>query len=290
MKTSFIGTGVALVTPFLADGQIDEAGFCNLLAFTQDHVNYWVVQGTTGESPTVSKNEKKRLLELAKQNNPKNLPIVYGLGGNNTQEVINNIKETNLEGVSGILSVTPYYNKPSQDGLYRHYLAIADASPVPIILYNVPSRTAVNMTAETTLKLAQHPNIVAIKDATTDLEQFIRIARDIPKDFLLLSGDDMQTVPMIAIGAKGVISVLANLVPQTFCQMINKALEGDYNGASQLLYKLLELNILMYKEGNPVGVKQGLALKGVCGSDVRLPVIKASESLKQAIEIALKGL
>ncbi|MDQ2656524.1 MAG: 4-hydroxy-tetrahydrodipicolinate synthase, partial [Bacteroidota bacterium] len=210
------GTGVALVTPFTDKEEVDYRSLRKLLNHTAKGVDYYVVMGTTGESATLSGDEKKAILQFVKDNNTKKLPIVYGIGGNNTREVLEIIHQTDLSGVAALLSVSPYYNKPSQEGIVRHFTAIADASPVPVILYNIPGRTSSNMTAETTLRLAQHPNIIGTKEASGNLEQCMRIARDKPKDFMLVSGDDMFTVAFYAIGARGVISVLANAFPATF--------------------------------------------------------------------------
>lgn len=282
------GVGVALVTPFTEDYQLDLASFEKLLAHTTAiGVDYWVIQGTTGESPTTTAKEKKVLLEFAKQNNPKNLPIVYGIGGNNTENLLQIIQETDFSGITAILSASPYYNKPSQAGIVAHYEKLAEASPVPIILYNVPGRTASNLTAETTLKLAQHPNIVGIKEASGNLLQCMEIARQKPQDFLLISGDDMLTVPMISFGAVGVISVMANAL-KAFNDMTHYALTGDFAKATEKMFEILPLNDLMYVEGNPVGIKQLLAEMGVCGSQVRLPLVKASKELAEKIRKAMQ--
>jgi 4-hydroxy-tetrahydrodipicolinate synthase len=283
IQSQIKGVGVALVTPFDANHQIDFSGYKKLLEHTtQIGVDYWVVQGTTGESPTTNLSEKNALLQFAKDNNPQKLPIVYGIGGNNTQQILEVIKQTNFEGVCAILSASPYYNKPSQAGIIAHYEKIADASPVPVILYNVPGRTASNLTAQTTLRLAQHPNIIAVKEASGNLLQCMEIAYQKPKDFLLISGDDMLTVPMISFGAEGVISVMANAFA-AFNQMSHLALEGKFQEASEKMFSLLALNELMYVEGNPVGIKQVLALMDVCSEEVRLPLLKASDELKSKI-------
>ncbi|PKQ69938.1 4-hydroxy-tetrahydrodipicolinate synthase [Raineya orbicola] len=284
------GVGVALVTPFTEDYQLDLASFEKLLAHTTNiGVDYWVIQGTTGESPTTTKHEKKTLLEFAKQNNPKNLPIVYGIGGNNTENLLQTIQETDFSGITAILSASPYYNKPSQAGIVAHYEKLAEASPVPIILYNVPGRTSSNLTAETTLKLAQHPNIIGIKEASGNLMQCMEIARQKPKDFLLISGDDMLTVPMISFGAVGVISVMANAL-KAFNDMTHYALTGDFTKATEKMFEILPLNDLMYVEGNPVGIKQLLNEMGICGSQVRLPLVKASQELAEKIRKAMQKL
>jgi len=221
------GTGVALVTPFTDQSEVDFKSLKKLLNHTAKGVDYYVVMGTTGESTTVSAEEKKSILQFTRDNNIKKLPLVYGIGGNHTQQVLDSIRNTDLSGVDALLSVSPYYNKPSQEGIFLHFKAIADTSPVPVILYNVPGRTASNITAETTLKLAAHPKIIGVKEASGNLEQCMRIARDKPKDFLLISGDDLLAVPLYALGAKGVISVLANAYPVIFRRMKEFSFAGD---------------------------------------------------------------
>lgn len=280
----FFGTGVALVTPFTLTGNVDYKALKKVLQHTAKGVDYYVVMGTTGESATLSSQEKKDVLQFVITNNQKKLPIVFGIGGNNTQAVIDAIKSTNFKGVDGLLSVSPYYSKPSQEGIYQHFKAVADASPVPVILYNVPGRTASNLTAETTLRLAAHKNIFAVKEASGNLEQCMKIAKAMPKDFMLISGDDLLTVPLYSIGAKGVISVLANAYPVIFKKMKDYAFAGDYAKASQEQFKLLEINGPMYEEGNPVGVKQVMADMGICSNMVRLPLVSASEGLKMKIK------
>lgn len=287
MNQLFIGTGVALVTPFDAEGKVDYEGLLQLLQHTQDHVAYWVVHGTTGETATTAATERATIADFIRKNNPKNKNLVYGLGGNNTQHILEELKEIDFTGFSAILSVSPYYNKPSQEGIFQHYTALADAAPLPIILYNVPGRTMSNITAATTLRLAKHKNIIGIKEASGNMEQCMRIAKDKPDNFLLISGDDLLTVPLISIGAVGVISVLANAFPQQFGNMVQESLKGNFGDAAKNLYKLLEINDLMYVESNPVGVKQALALLHVCGENVRMPLLKASAELKEKIRLAM---
>jgi 4-hydroxy-tetrahydrodipicolinate synthase len=282
----FFGTGVALITPFTATGNVDYKALKKVLQHTAKGVDYYVVMGTTGESATLSAQEKKDVLQFVIDNNPKKLPIVYGIGGNNTKEVVDTIKATNFKGVDALLSVSPYYNKPSQEGIYQHFKAVSDASPVPVILYNVPGRTASNLTAETTLRLAAHKNIFAVKEASGNVEQCMRIAKAMPKDFMLISGDDLLTVPLYSVGAKGVISVLANAYPVVFKKMKDHAFAGDFAKASQEQFKILEINGPMYEEGNPVGVKQVMADMGICSNNVRLPLVPASEALKKRISAA----
>lgn len=277
------GTGVALVTPFDENLKVDYKALKKLLRHTAKGTDYYVVMGTTGESVTITEEEKEQILSFVKDNNDASLPIVYGIGGNNTQHVLEAITSTNLKGVDALLSVSPYYNKPPQEGIYQHFKAVADASPVPVILYNVPGRTSSNLTAETTLRLAQHANIIGIKEASGNLEQCMRIARDMPKDFLLISGDDMLTVPLYSIGGKGVISVLANAYPVIFKKMKELSFSGDFGKASRELFKLLDINGPMYEEGNPVGLKALLSEMGICGSHVRLPLAGASGPLQKRI-------
>lgn len=278
------GTGVALVTPMNEQGEIDFKSLKKLLVHTAKGVDYYVVMGTTGESATLSKEEKKKVLSFVVENNPKKLPIVYGIGGNNTQSVLEEIKSTNLEGVDALLSISPYYNKPSQEGIYQHFKAVAQASPLPVILYNVPGRTASNLTAETTLRLANLKNIFGVKEASGNLEQCMKIAREKPKDFLLISGDDLLTLPFYAIGGVGVISVLANALPRIFLNIKEHTLTGNLSKAQAEQFKILDINGPMYEEGNPVGVKYLLSLMGICQAFVRLPLVVASASLQKKIE------
>lgn len=277
------GTGVALVTPFSENLEVDYKALKKLLRHTAKGVDYYVVMGTTGEAATITKDEKNEILQFVKDNNSKGLPIVYGIGGNNTQEVLDTIAQTDLEGVSAILSVSPYYNKPSQEGIFQHFNKIAKASPIPIILYNVPGRTASNLTAETTLRLAQLPNILGIKEASGNLEQCMQISMKKPSGFMLISGDDMLTVSLYAVGATGVISVLANAYPVPFRKMKENAATGNYARAYKELFKLLDINGPMYEEGNPVGLKVLLSEMGICSKQVRLPLIIASPVLQKKI-------
>ena len=282
------GTGVALVTPFTKNGRVDYVALKRLLEHTARGVNYYVVMGTTGESATVSKEEKKEVLEFVRKNNPKRLPIVFGIGGNNTAEVISQIQQTNWRGVTALLSVSPYYNKPSQEGIAQHFEKIADASPVPVILYNVPGRTSSNLTAETTLRLANHKNIIGAKEASGSLEQCMRIARQAPRDFMLISGDDLLTVPIISVGGVGVISVLANAFPKVFESMTTNALNKNFRFASAEAFKLLDINGPMYEEGNPTGVKYLLELMRICKRYTRLPLAEPSEKLQVKIKDIFK--
>jgi 4-hydroxy-tetrahydrodipicolinate synthase len=272
------------VTPFQADSSVDFDGLGRLVDFMiAGGVEYLVVNGTTGESATLKIPEKRAILQFVKEKAAGRVPIVFGIGCNCTEEMLDTLAQANLEGVAAILSVSPYYNKPSQEGIYQHYLALANASPVPIILYNVPGRTSSNLTAETTLRLARHPNIIGIKEASGNLEQCMLIARKKPADFLLISGDDLLTLPMMAFGCEGVISVVANGFPDTFSQMVRFGMEHKFAEASKILYSFLDLNPLLYEESNPVGIKTVLQLKGICQDHVRLPLVPASENLRKRI-------
>ena len=278
------GTGVALVTPFKDDLTVDYDALTKLLDFVLDGgVNYIVVNGTTAESVTTTTQEKVEILRTIKKHVNGRIPLVYGIGGNNTQHVLELLQTTDLEGISAILSVSPYYNKPSQQGIFQHYTQIANASPVPVILYNVPGRTGSNVTADTTLRLALHENIIGVKEASGNLEQCMAIAKHKPSDFMLISGDDLLTVPMAAFGAEGVISVLANAFPEKFSKMIELALDHNFKEAAALMNDFVDINPLMYEEGNPVGVKAVLERFGVCSAQVRLPLVEASAGLKDRI-------
>lgn len=282
---AFKGIGVALATPFLDDQRIDFESLKRLI----NHVisggaDYLVALGTTGEAATLSTAEKAQVLKACVEYNSGRVPLMLGLGGNATQKLLDEIEATDFYGVASILSVSPYYNKPTQEGIIAHYKALADGSPVPLVLYNIPGRTMSNLTASTTLALSHHPNIVGIKEASGNLEQCMQITASMPKDFLLLSGDDLLTKPILSIGGSGVISVLANALPATFKTMI----EGNSKASLEAAYSLLELNSLMYLEGNPVGIKNLLLHQGIITSDqVRLPLLRASKELSQKIHQAL---
>ncbi|QJX48493.1 4-hydroxy-tetrahydrodipicolinate synthase [Hymenobacter taeanensis] len=281
------GTGVALVTPFTPtpDCAVDYDALRRLVDFTlEGGVEYLVINGTTAESPTLTTEEKAEILRVVRAQVNGRVPLVYGIGGNDTAAVVRTIQNTDLSGITALLSASPHYNKPSQRGIIAHYERIADASPVPVLLYNVPGRTSSNLTAATTLLLAQHANIIGIKEASGNLEQCIAIAAAKPEDFLLISGDDMMTTSLISFGAVGIISVLANAFPRRFSDMTRHALTGDYKAASQLLFGFVELNPLMYEESNPVGVKAALESLGVCSGSVRLPLVDASEGLRTRIQ------
>lgn len=286
LQSKLKGTGVAIVTPFDKKGRVDTKGLVNLVNFlVKGKVEYLVVLGTTGESATLSKEEKKLVTETVVKANKGRLPLVLGIGGNNTAGVIETIKRSNLRNFDAILSVSPYYNKPSQRGIYEHYKAIAKSTSKAIILYNVPGRTASNIAPDTTLKLAhKFPNIVAIKEASGNLEQCMTIIENRPKDFLVISGDDNLTLPLLACGADGVISVVANAFPKDFSDMVRAGLKGDFNTARKLHYKTFQITQQLFADGNPGGVKHALSLLRVCGPDVRLPLVTPNESVQKKLK------
>ncbi|WP_062060518.1 4-hydroxy-tetrahydrodipicolinate synthase [Aquimarina longa] len=278
------GTGVALVTPFDKDGVIDYDGVTALVNFCiEGNIDYLVVLGTTAESVTLSKEEKKNLVAHIVKVNDKRLPIVIGIGGNNTAAVIEEIKEVNSSDFDAILSVVPMYNKPCQRGIYEHYKSINDNTELPIILYNVPSRTAINMTAETTLRLAQLDKIIGIKEAVGDFSQILKIIKDKPADFLMISGDDSLALPAVAAGGDGVISVIGQGFPVAFSEMIRLGLLGETKKAFDILYKLLPVIGYAFEEGNPAGIKNILKQKGVCEDAIRLPLVPISSDLETKI-------
>ena len=275
------GSGVAMITPFSEDGSIDYPALERVVEHViAGGIDYLVVQGTTGETATLTSSEKKEVLAFSIKVNKGRLPIVYGVGGNDTQKILKEINETDFAGVDAILSVSPYYNKPSQAGIIAHYQHIADASPVPVILYNVPGRTMSNITAETTLALAEHENIIGTKEASGNLEQCMQIAARKPEDFILIAGDDLLASAIRSIGGEGIISVIANAYPTLFKTIIH----GSSEESREATFKLLELNPLMYEESNPVGIKSLMMHLGLCQDQVRLPLIKASASLSQRIK------
>ncbi len=284
MDHRYRGVGVALITPFDANNSIDFEGLKNLIDFvSNNNSDYLVVNGTTGESATTTSDEKKQILAFCKEANFKKLPIVYGIGGNNTSEVLNRIENTDFNQVDAILSVCPYYVKPSQMGIIAHFTAIADASPVPVFIYNVPGRTVTSIQIATILELAKHPNIIGLKDASSSMEQALELAKKCPSDFILISGDDNLVTPQISIGYQGVISVIGNGFPKEFGEMTWAALNGDFKTASALQFRFLDFDNLLYAESNPVGIKMVCEIRGLCDGRVRLPLVKASQDLKNAL-------
>ena len=280
------GTGVALVTPFNEDKSVDYKGLENLLNHVIDGgIDYLVLMGTTGESVTLSKGEKVAVVDFCKKINNSRIPVVLGIGGNNTMQVVEDIKSANLDGIDAILSVSPTYNKPSQEGIYQHYKMISGNCPLPIIVYNVPGRTASNISAETTVRLANDfKNIVAVKEASGDMDQIMKIIKNKPSDFVVLSGDDGLTLPMIHMGAEGVISVIGQSHPKEYSDMVSFGLSGNQEIANQLHNKLYDFYVPLYAEGNPVGIKACLELLGICKSQVRLPLVEASDAIKNELK------
>ena len=281
----FRGTGIALITPFNPDKSVDLASLERIV----DHVidggaDFLVALGTTSEAPTLTAEEKRQVVDTILTANNGRLPVLLGMGGNNTQAVIEAIKAQDFTGIHGILSVVPYYNKPNQRGMKAHFEAIADASPVPVVVYNVPGRVGVNLLAATCVELAQHPNIIAVKEASGNLQQIMEILRDKPVDFDVLSGDDGITQPLMALGATGVISVAANAYIQPFSRMMNAMMEGHTDEALRLHYAMLRMNQLIFADGNPAGIKCLMSQMGLCQNVLRLPLVPVNE--KVAIDIA----
>jgi 4-hydroxy-tetrahydrodipicolinate synthase len=283
-----IGTGVALVTPFNAQGAVDHEALVRVVEYQLENgTDYLVVLGTTGESVTLSKQEKVDVIDTVKKANKGHLPLVMGIGGNNTAEVVNELKTADLAGFTAILSVSPSYNKPTQEGIFQHFKAISDASPLPVILYNVPGRTASNMSVETVVRLSEFDNIVAIKEAAGDLVQAMKMIQYTPKDFLVISGDDMIANAMTLAGGAGVISVIGQAMARDFSDMIRYALNGDVRESYELHYKIATSIDLIFEQGNPAGIKTLLKHLEICDNNVRLPLVKADESLTERLKIFL---
>lgn len=286
MNSKFLGTGVALVTPFKSDLSIDHDALSTIVNFNIDNgTDYLVVFGTTGESVTVTKQEKKdAIATIAKANNGRR-PVVLGIGGNNTAQVIEEIKETDLSDFDAILSVSPYYSKPSQEGLYQHFKAISEVSPIDIILYNVPGRTSRNMEPETTLRLANDfKNIIGVKEAGNNVSQYLRLLKDKPKDFLVISGDDDLALGVVLAGGAGVISVIGQAFPKEFSQMIRLGLKGEAKQGYDIHYKLMDVIGYIFEENNPAGIKAVFEALKLCRDTVRLPLVPASGKLKEKIK------
>ncbi|MCW8309818.1 4-hydroxy-tetrahydrodipicolinate synthase [Sphingobacterium sp. InxBP1] len=286
------GAGVALVTPFNSDESVDFEALGQLIDLQiNEGMDYLVSLGTTGEVATLTKEERKRIWDFTVKRVDGRLPLVAGIGGNNTAEIVEQIKNFDPAGFCAILSVSPYYNKPTQEGIYQHYKAIAQVSPLPIILYNVPGRTGSNMTAQTTLRLAnEFTNIVAIKEASGNFAQFSEILRDKPADFMLISGDDPVTLPMMALGAVGIISVVGNAFPKKVATLAKLCAQGKYQEAQKIHSDLLEITDLCFIEGNPAGVKFILKELGIGTDSLRLPLVPVSEKTRAAIKEELKKL
>lgn len=288
MSKKLRGVGAALVTPFNEDFSVDFENLAKTVNYIiENDTDYIVVNGTTGESPTTIISEKQEILAAVKKTNAGRVPLVYGAGGNSTSHVIYHINQMNLTDVDALLSVCPYYNKPTQAGLIAHFEAIADASPVPVILYNVPGRTITNINVETTVELAKHPNIIGLKDATSSIEQAMALAKALPEDFLLLSGDDNLVVSQISVGYQGVISVIGNGFPKEFAAMTHAALSGDFKTAASYQYRFLDFDNLLYEEGNPVGIKKVMEIRGLGSARTRLPLMECTPDLADRIKKAM---
>ena len=284
-----IGTGVALITPFDDQGAIDFDALSRLVNFQiEQGINYLVVLGTTAESVTLNKTEKQAVLQAVLKTNSRRVPVVLGVGGNDTQSVLQELNQVNPSEITAVLSVSPMYNKPSQSGLLAHFTAVAQASPVPVILYNVPGRTSSNMMPATVLQLGEHPNIVGIKEASGNLAQAMEILQSAPDDFLVISGDDLIALPMTLMGGHGVISVIAQAYPAEFSQMIQEGLKGITTQAKKIHYDLMPIIDMIFEQGNPSGIKALLCVKGLCQNSLRLPLVAVDQSLAQRIEDFVK--
>ena len=284
MNNIFKGTGIALITPFKEDFSVDYEALANIVNHVIDGgADFLVALGTTSEAPTLTAEEKRQVVGAILKTNNGRLPVLLGMGGNNTLAVVDAIKAQDFTGIQGILSVVPYYNKPNQRGMKAHFEAIADASPVPVILYNVPGRVGVNLLAPTCVELAQHPNIVAVKEASGNLQQIMEILRDKPADFDVLSGDDGITQPLMALGATGVISVAANAYTKPFSRMMRAMKESRTDEALQLHYAMMRMNQLICADGNPAGIKCLMSQMGLCKNVLRLPLVPVNEKVEADI-------
>lgn len=290
MQNIFKGLGIALITPFSSDGSVDYVTLSRLLDYQlKNGADFFCILATTGETPTLTKEEKQRIKELVVEKVGDKVPILMGCGGNNTAEVVNELKTADFSGIDGVLSVCPYYNKPSQEGLYQHFKAIAGATKLPVVLYNVPGRTGVNLKAETTVRLARDcDNIVAVKEASGSLEQVDEIIKNKPDDFDVISGDDALTFPMIACGAAGVISVIGNALPKEFSRMIRLEMKGEIERARKIHHKFTDLFNLLFVDGNPAGVKAMLHEMGMIENVLRLPLVPTRLTTMQKISDCLK--
>lgn len=288
--SKFKGTGVAIVTPFNDDRSVDYIGLERLIEhLIKGGVDYLVVNGTTGESVTLSRQEKLDVLAFAIKVNKGRLPIVFGIGGNNTQDILDCFHTYDFTGVDAILSVSPFYNKPSQEGIYQHYKAIAAICPLPLILYNVPARTGSHMEAETVLRLAKDcKNVIGVKEASGVIFNSMKIIKNKPEGFLVISGDDILNLPIIASGGDGIISVIANAFPADYSNMVKAALTGDFKKAQQLHYKYFDMVHYMFVDGNPPGIKATLKILGICGDTLRLPLVKVTTTTYTALENLIK--
>lgn len=292
VRNIFKGLGIALITPFCEDGSVDYKSLVRLMEYQLDNgADFFCILATTGETPCLTKDEKQKIKDLVVSTVKGRVPILMGCGGNNTAAVVEELKTGDFRGIDGVLSVCPYYNKPSQEGLYQHFKAIAAATLLPVVLYNVPGRTGVNLKAETTVRLARDcENIVAIKEASGSLEQVDEIIKNKPKDFAVISGDDALTFPMISCGAEGVISVIGNALPKEFSRMIRLEFKGEYEGARKIHHRFTELFSLLFVDGNPAGVKAMLHEMGFIENVLRLPLVPTRISTLQKMSEILKEL
>ena len=292
VRNIFKGLGIALITPFCEDGSVDYKSLVRLMEYQLDNgADFFCILATTGETPCLTKDEKQKIKDLVVSTVNGRVPILMGCGGNNTAAVVEELKTGDFRGIDGVLSVCPYYNKPSQEGLYQHFKAIAAATSLPVVLYNVPGRTGVNLKAETTVRLARDcENIVAIKEASGSLEQVDEILKNKPKDFAVISGDDALTFPMISCGAEGVISVIGNALPKEFSRMIRLEFKGEYEGARKIHHRFTELFSLLFVDGNPAGVKAMLHEMGFIENILRLPLVPTRISTLQKMSEILKEL
>ena len=283
---SLIGTGVALVTPFKKDFSVDVASLIKLVNYQiENGINYIVILGTTAENATLNNDEKELVISTIIEANNKRIPLVLGVGGNDTRQVVNELKTRDLSSFVAVLSVSPYYNKPTQEGIYQHFMAVADASPLPIILYNVPGRTSSNMLPSTVIRLAKsHKNIVAIKEAAGDIVQAMKLIQDKPEGFLVISGDDMITLPMVLAGGSGVISVIGEGFPKQFSEMVRLGLERKVDEAYKIHYQLAESIEMIFEQGNPAGIKEVHKTLGLSENTVRLPLVNVDENLANKIK------
>ena len=284
MYNKFRGTGIALVTPFKEDFSVDVEALTNIVNHVIDNgADFLVALGTTSEAPTLTPDEKQLVVKTILDANAGRLPVLLGMGGNNTNTVVEAIKNQDFTGIDGILSVVPFYNKPNQRGMRAHFECIADNSPVPVIIYNVPGRVGVNLQAATCVELGRHPNIIAVKEASGNLQQIMEILRDKPEDFDVLSGDDGITQPLMALGAQGVISVAANAYTKPFSQMMHAQKEGRTDEALRLHYAMMRMNHLIFADGNPAGIKCLMSLMGLCHNVLRLPLVTVNDNVEEDI-------
>tara|TARA_R110000868_G_scaffold3348_1_gene21755 strand:+ start:1566 stop:2444 length:879 start_codon:yes stop_codon:yes gene_type:complete len=290
MNSKFLGTGVALVTPFKSDLSVDHDALANIVNFNIDNgTDYLVICGTTGESVTITKKEKQDVIATISKANNGRVPMVLGIGGNNTRAVIEEIKATDLSEIDAILSVSPYYSKPTQEGIYQHFKAISEASPIAIILYNVPGRTSKNVGPATTLRLAKDfKNIIAVKEAGNNVAQYLELIKNKPEDFLIISGDDDLALGITLAGGAGVISVIGQAFPKDFSNMIRLGLKGDAKAAYKLHFKLMDVIGYIFEENNPAGIKAVFEALNLCQDTVRLPLVPASDQLKEKIQDFVK--